>query len=201
VKISKIEPQKKNKKRSSIYIDGKFAFGLANEIIIKYDLTEGDDIDDTHIRDVLLEEEKQRIRQRAFRLLQYRDRSIHELTDRLMRIGFDQRLVDVVIQEFVNDNIIDDEKFARAFVSDYTSLNPRGNRFLIQELRKKGVAQDTILKVVNGRDEKILIKDYIERKLSHLNRNNPKEKHKIVRRLLMRGFSTDVIYEVLNEER
>lgn len=201
MKISKIEPQKRNKKRSSIYIDGEFAFGLSNELVLKYNLTTDDEISDTLIKDVLLEEEKQKIKQRAFRLLQYRDRSIQELANRLLRIGFDNRLVQSVIEDFKAEGTLDDEKFANAFVSDYTTLNPRGNRFIIQELQKKGVAKEIISKVVHERDENFLIKDYIERKLSHLNRNEPREKQKIVRRLLMRGFSSGAIYEVLNEER
>jgi regulatory protein len=201
VKISKIEPQKRNKKRSSIYIDGEFAFGLSNELVLKYNLNADDEISDTLIKDVLLEEEKQKIKQRAFRLLQYRDRSIQELANRLLSIGFDDRLVHSVIEDFEAGGTLDDEKFAYAFVSDYTVLNPRGNRFIIRELQKKGVAKEIISKVVNGRDEKILIRDYIEHKLSHLNRNNPREKQKIIRRLLTRGFSSDAIYEVLNEER
>lgn len=200
MKISKIEPQKRNKKRSSIYIDGKFAYGLSNEIVLKYDLNEGDDIDEAHIQDVLLEEEKQKIKQRAFKLLQYRVRSTQELTNRLLKIGFDEWLVHSVIEDLVAEKTLDDEKFAYAFVSDYTVLNPRGNRFIIRELQKKGIAKDIISKAVNKRDEKILIRDYIERKLSSFNRNKPKEKQKIVRRLLTRGFSSAVIYEVLNEE-
>ncbi|UCG91593.1 MAG: RecX family transcriptional regulator [candidate division WOR-3 bacterium] len=201
MKISKIEPQKRNKKRSSIYIDGEFAFGLSNELVLKYNLNADDEISDTLIKDVLLEEEKQKIKQRAFRLLQYRDRSIQELANRLLRIGFDNRLVQSVIEDFKAEGTLDDEKFANAFVSDYTTLNPRGNRFIIQELQKRGVAKEIISKVVHERDENFLIKDYIERKLSHLNRNEPREKQKIVRRLLMRGFSSGAIYEVLNEER
>lgn len=201
MKISKIEPQKRNKKRSSIYIDGEFAFGLSNELVLKYNLNADDEISDTLIKDVLLEGEKQKIKQRAFRLLQYRDRSIQELKNRLLRLGFDERLVHSVIEDFVAEGTLDDEKFAYAFVSDYTTLNPRGNRFIIRELQKRGVAKEIISKVVNERDEKGLVADFIERKLSRLSKYDLKERQKIVRRLLTRGFSSDTIYKVLNEER
>lgn len=200
MKISKIEPQKRNKRRSSIYIDGNFGFGLSNEVVLKHDLKEGDEISDVLIKDVLLEEEKQKIRQRAFKILHYRNRSTQELRSRLIRIGFDDQLVLDIIEEFTAEGTLDDEKFAHAFVGDYTKLNPRGNRFIIRELEKRGVSKKIISEIIDERDEIFLVRNFIEKKLSRLNKHNLKDKQKIIRRLLTRGFSPDVVYDVLREE-
>jgi regulatory protein len=199
VKISKIEQQKKNKNRSSIYIDEKFAFGLSNEVLVKFDLHEGDEIDHDTIQNVLLEREKQMIRARAFRLLRYRSRSIQELRNRLSRIGFDDELVAGVIEELIMDNTLDDEKFAQSYIADYTKLKPKGNIFVRRELTKMGVAKEIIERLINNRDEKCLVEGYVQRKLSDLNVEDPKDRAKAIRRLLMRGFTPGVVYDVIRE--
>lgn len=200
MKISKVEPQKKNKKRCSIYIDGDFRFGLTKELALKYDLKEGDEISETEIKDILLQEEKAKIRNRAFKILHYRQRSTRELRKRLIRIGFDATLVDSVIEDLRADNTLNDEQFAQAFISDYTTLRPKGNRFIIHELLKRGISRDVISELLAKRDERTLIKRFIEKKLSHLDKAKPKERQKIVRRLLHHGFTSDIIYEVINEK-
>jgi len=200
VKISKIEPQKKNKKRCSIYIDGEFKFGLTKELVLKYDLNEGDEITEEDIKNVLLEEEKHKIIQRAFKILHYRERSVRELRDRLMRIGFDNSLVDEVIAELIADKTLDDERFARAFVNDYTSLKPKGNRFILSELTRRGVAREIITNLLDTRDEGELIRNYIEKKASDLDMKNPKERQKLVRRSLTRGFTPDIVYDMIKKE-
>ena len=200
MKISKIEPQKKNKRRSTIFIDGKFAFGLSTEIVVKLGLGPGDEIDNNQIKNVLLEQEKHEIRGRALRFLHYRKRSVQELTDRLLRIGFDRSLVEGVIEEFVADKTLDDMDFAESFIADHTRLKPKGNIFLRRELGKMGISKETVDQLVRGRDERQLAREYMERKLAHLNRSDPKDRRALLRRLLARGFTPDVVYDAVNDD-
>jgi regulatory protein len=198
VKISKIEPQKRNKTRSTIYINGKFAFGLSNEILLKYDLNDGDEIDDDLIQNVLLAQERQRIRERAFRILRYRRRTVKELKARLLRLGFENNLVDDVLEELVQDKTLDDTIFAEAFAADYTKLKPKGNIFIRRELTKKGISEEIIENLIQGRDERFLVEEFIQKKLARFNLKDPKDKRRIIQRLLTRGFTPSVVYEVLN---
>lgn len=198
MKISKIEPQKRNKTRSTIYINGKFAFGLSNEILLKYDLNDGDEIDDDLIQNVLLAQERQRIRERAFRILRYRRRAVKELKARLLRLGFENNLVDDVLEELVQDKTLDDTIFAEAFAADYTKLKPKGNIFIRRELTKKGISEEIIENLIQGRDERFLVEEFIQKKLARFNLKDPKDKRRIIQRLLTRGFTPSVVYEVLN---
>ncbi len=201
MKISKIEPQKKNKNRFSIYIDDEYRFGLTADIVFKHDLKAGDEISEADIKDVLGEEEITKIKQRAFRILHHRERSSREMKERLLKIGFDENLVEKVIEDFVADKTLDDERFAQAFVSDYTNLRPKGNRYVVQELKKKGITQDVIDQVIDKRNEKKMVKDYIHKKLSTLNKNKPKERQKLVRRLLSQGFTPDLVFSILQQRQ
>ena len=199
MKISKIEPQKRNKTRSTIYINGKFAFGLSNEIILKYDLNVGDEIDDDLIQNVLLAQERQGIRDRAFRILRYRRRTVQELTTRLLRLGFEISLIKDVLEEFIHDKTLDDEAFAEAFVADYTKLKPKGNIFISRELAKRGISKEITENLIQGRDERCLVEEFIKKKLARFDHKDPTDKRKIIQRLLTRGFTPHVVYEVLNE--
>lgn len=200
MKISAIKPQKKNKNRCSIFIDGEYRFGLSKEIVIKYDIHEGDDIDETHISTVLLQEEREKVRTRAFKILQYRQRSVHELSTRLMDIGFERTLVDDVVEGFIEDDTLNDRRFAEAFVQDYTTLRPKGNRFIYHELIKRGIAKDIIETVLSGRDEKELIADFLHKKLRGYNLQNPKDRQRVARQLLNRGFSSQLVYDMIREQ-
>ena len=198
MKISKIEPQKKNKQRCSIFIDGEFRVGLTKEIVIRYNLHEGLEITDREFDEILHQAEKGKIANRAFKLLHYRERSADELRTRLIRIGFDSQLVDELVDELIADKTLDDERFANAFVNDYTNLKPKGNRFILNELNKKGIAEEIIARLLSTRDERKMIRQYVEKKASSLDIKNPKERQRLVRRLLTRGFTPSIVYEIIN---
>jgi regulatory protein len=200
VKISKIEPQKKNKQRSSIFIDGEFKFGLSNEVVMKLDLHVDQELTTDEIQTIVLVQEKERIRERAFRILRFHDRSSLELKDKLVRLGFDEPLVGEVIQDLTADKTVDDERFVQEFVSDYTKLNPKGNVFIAHQLRKKGIPPEVIDKVTETRDERTLAQEFMARKLKDLDTHDPKSKHKIFRRLVSRGFTPGIVYELLSSK-
>ncbi len=200
MKISKIEVQKKNKKRSSIFINGEFKFGLTTDIILKYDLKEGDEISEDDIKNLLLAEEKERLKQRAFRLLGYRSRSIAEMKQRLIRLGYEPEIVELVVQDLMEEGVLNDQRFVKEFTSDYTELKPRGNVYIMNELRRKKVDAGLIEEVLKNRNEKEIIKNLIQKKFSDLNISDPKQKAKIIRRLMSRGFTPQAIYEVIDEQ-
>ena len=53
--------------------------------------------------------------------------------------------------------------------------------------------------LIEKREEKLLVEDFVQRKLARFNLKDPKDKHKIIQRLLTRGFTPRVVYDVLNE--
>ncbi|MGB7055901.1 MAG: regulatory protein RecX [bacterium] len=171
---------------------------MSNEILLKFDLHEGDPIDEDIIQNVLLGQEKQRIRERALRILAYRKRSVEELKTRLMKIGFDKDLVREIIEEFVRDSVLNDDDFTEAFIADYTNLKPKGNIFISRELAKKGISKEAIQNALRMRDEDQIVKDFLQKKLSHFNLKNPKDRQKILRRLLSRGFTPRLVYGLLD---
>ena len=61
MKITSIEPQKRNKDRFSIYIDDKFYMGVNQDVVLKHFLTKGMEVDEEFLNDVIKTEEKKQL--------------------------------------------------------------------------------------------------------------------------------------------
>ena len=200
--ITKIEVQKKRPDRRSIFIDDSFAFGLAEETVLKNGLKVGQTLTD-HLIDTLLSgDEEKKAKEYAFNLLSYRDRSCRELRDRLKEKGYDKETIERVIRSLERSHLLDDEKFALAWGRDRLGKHPMGARLLSQELRQKGIDQGIIDRAIEHlygeTDEVQLATTAIERRKE---RYTDLERHKAYKRmsdyLLRRGFSWDVVRDVL----
>lgn len=124
---------------------------------------------------------------------------MRELRMRLLAIGYDQHLVDKVIEDFLADKTLDDEHFANVFTADHTQLKPRGNNYIERELTKKGVDREIIKQVVEQRREHPLILAFLKRRFPKLKRNDLKTLQKARRQLLYRGFTPSAVQDALNE--
>lgn len=80
----------------------------------------------------------------AYQLLSIRMRSRRELTDRLRRRGFPDSLIDEVLTKLENAGLVDDARFAEAWVRGRVALRPSGAVRLRRELWQKGVARDVV---------------------------------------------------------
>ncbi|UCE20129.1 MAG: RecX family transcriptional regulator [Gemmatimonadota bacterium] len=202
--ITKIEVQKRSPDRRSIFIDNAFAFGLAEEIVVKNKLRVGLDLTDDHIERLLLNEEEKKAREYVFNLLSYRDRSCREVRDRLQDKGYDADIIDRVVQALKRSHLLDDERFALEWGRNRLMKNPMGARLLSQELWKKGIPQGIIDRAIehlyDEMDEVRLATSAIENRRA---RYKELESHKAYKRLsdflARRGFSWDVVREVLQE--
>lgn len=62
MKVTNIEVQKKNKERVSIFIDGNYGFSLHTELVYKYHIKVGMDLEPSFINEIAkVEEQKKQI--------------------------------------------------------------------------------------------------------------------------------------------
>ncbi len=202
-RITKIESQKKNPKRRSIFLDGEFAFGLDEEVLYKYGLKIGEELDQKKIDQILESEVKKESKDAALKFLSYRMRSEKEVRDKLKKKEFANDLIDEVIKDLKRINLIDDSNFASTFVRDKISNKPQGKILLKQELWKKGIKDETIEKVLqeyfeDEEEELNLAKNLLEkRKKRYENLDKNMAKRRMMSFLLRRGFSYEIVKQVL----
>jgi regulatory protein len=89
----------------------------------------------------------------AAAFLAVRPRSTAETTRRLKHLGYPDGLVEQVINQLVELDYLDDEKFARAWVESRDRARPRGELALRRELAQKGVDRQLVDQVLAERQE------------------------------------------------
>ncbi len=162
-----------------------------------------------HLRGEAMAEEKlnpedrlMRAKSDALRLITFRIRSVSELSQRLRLKKYPEDVIADVIAGFSRQGLLDDEKFAKLY-SNSQAERKVGKRQIEMDLAKKGVARDVIQKTVSeltDYDEKAAALQLVEKRYSRM-KDLPAQKAKarLCGFLARRGFSQDVIFNVVNK--
>jgi regulatory protein len=199
MQITAIEPQQKNPQRVNIYLDGKFSFGLAG--ILAAWLKVGQDLGDEKIASLKAEDERENIYQKALHYLSFRPRSSAEVLRNLNKRGISETLAQDTVKRLQEAGLVDDEAFAQAWVENRNTFRPRSRAALEMELRRKGLAEETVRTVLDEQvDEEALALEAARnysRRLAGL--EWPGFRQKLAGFLARRGFSYATIAPVVSE--
>ncbi|MCM3667055.1 recombination regulator RecX [Mesobacillus subterraneus] len=205
--ISKITVQKHNKDRYSIFTDSgrgeEYAFSVDEDVLIKYQLKKGMELDDFAVTEVLFQDDIRKAYNTAINYLAHRMRSEYEVRDYLKK----KEVADPVIKEAVHKlyelKFLNDEEFANAFVRTQLNTTDKGAEVIKMELKEKRISPEIISKVV----EEVSFDDQLEKaiKLSEkYAQKNKKDssrilKQKIEQMLQRKGYSFAIIRAALDE--
>ena len=145
----------------------------------------------------------EKAREYAFLLLKFRLRSEKELAQRLKQKGFSEELCQATVDFLKDKQFINDRLFAKGWVA--SRLNkPFGLRRIKQELVQKGLGKEVIeeafVQAKEDYDENKIVKDLAEKRFSKLKDIEPiKAKQRVYAYLIRRGFSPDLVGEVVNK--
>lgn len=109
----------------------------------------GQTLSEEKIRSLQEEETREVAYQRGLHYLSFRPRSEAEVRRKLLEKGFDQPLVEQIIQRLKAEGWLGDSEFARLWTENRTTFRPRSRRLLRYELRQKGVSEDHIEEALN----------------------------------------------------
>ncbi len=187
--------------RFIVSFSGGIVLTLSKEVVIDFGLRRDDEIAEEKFAEIKDAQLFHDVYIAAGRLLNYRMRTFAELSQRLQRKGFPQTIVERVIAKLSDLGLIDDAKFAEAFVATKTASKPVGRRELERGLREKGVGKETVEKAVSQvRDEQTQMRLALaaaESKLKSLKRFEPRRRpEKLAAFLARRGFDWDIIRKV-----
>jgi regulatory protein len=204
--VTKIERQKRHPDRVNIHLDGVFAFGLDEEVLLRHGLRKGDAIDERTHRELLGAEAYSRARAAALRYLSYRLRSEREIRTKLAAGEVPPGVIDRVVEALAALGLVDDRRFASAFVHDARLRKPTGERLLRQQLAVKGVPRtviDAVLAENTSREEdhsaaleaaRALLRRY---RASRKHTDDAAQRRRVAQFLVRRGFEWSVITPVL----
>jgi regulatory protein len=200
--VTKIESQKRNPKRRSIFIDGKFAFGLDEEVLYKLGVKKGDSLTEQQIQRITKEERKKEAKDVALKILSFRRRTEKQVKDKLQKKGFDEKTIKATIDKLKEFDLINDIEFATAWVKDRLAFKPRGKKLLKQELWKKGIKKEIIEQVTEElcqNEDKSALELLEKIKKRYKDLEEKAAKRRMFNFLLRRGFSYEVARQVLTQ--
>lgn len=200
MRIGSIEKQRKGNKFKVLFDEGTELL-LSKEVIIDFGLRRNDDISAEIFSELRNSQSYRDAYLAAARLLNYRLRTRSELDGRLMQKGFERDTVDKVIRKLSDIGLIDDSRFADAFVASKIASKPVGKRELARGLREKGVGRETAAAAVSlvsdDETQLRLALDAASTRMRSLARFEPvKQREKLSAFLARRGFDWDVIKKV-----
>jgi regulatory protein len=151
-----------------------------------------------------LQEEIEKAKQAAFRLLSYRIRSCQELADKLKEKGFSKEVVKTVVKDLKRIDYLNDSDFSKEFVESRLIHNPKGKKLLRYELIQKGVESKIIDKVIEEKippEKEENIAKVLARKVWNRKKGLEENKRKMqtYNYLARRGFPISLIVETIKK--
>jgi len=131
----------------------------------------------------------------------YQERSQQEVRSKLYDWGLWPNEVEEVISDLIETNFLNEERFAKAYVSGKFNIKHWGKIKIKQGLKLKKITDKMIaiaLNTIDYDDYLLTILNTAEKKLPTIKENDPyKKKYKLVTYLMGKGFENDLIVEVL----
>lgn len=196
-RVTALKYQKRRRDRVSVYLDGRFAFGVPE--IVAARLKVGQSLSDIEIEALREHGSVEEAYNRALDYLSYRPRSQAEIMTFLQRHDVSDVQAEEAVERLKAAGLVDDQVFAQFWVENREQFRPRGPRALRYELQRKGIGQEAIAQALEGMDPVAGAYQAAAKKarqLSHL--DEPQFFRKLVDYLARRGFDYDVAKEVAN---
>jgi len=140
IQITKIEPQKKNKNRFSLFVDDQFICGVSQGLLLSHDLYPGKKISETELKKLKEAERSHQIYDQALGYLSRRAHSQKELQQKLQNKGFANEEIAPVIKKLIQKKYLDDTNFTRLFIDEEIRLKHTGPLILKSKLIKRGIS-------------------------------------------------------------
>lgn len=200
--VTKVERQKKKKNRLNIYLDGKYAFSISDDIYVKFRVHKGKQLSEEAIATIIHEDHLHRAYVAAIQYLRYRMRTEAEIRRHLRKKEMKEAVIDRIVSRLYEEKLLDDLEFAESFVRDRMNRSTKGPLLIEKELKEKGVSESdikTALEQFTHEKQVEQAKKWLEKEMKKkLNTSYKRKKEQLSAKLLQRGFSKEAAKEALN---
>ncbi|MEN8956909.1 MAG: regulatory protein RecX [Flavobacteriales bacterium] len=131
----------------------------------------------------------------------YQERSHMEVVDKLYKLGLYKNEVDQVVLELLQQNFLNEERFAKAFASGKFRIKKWGRVKIKSHLKQKRISDFCIKKGLAEIDEDEYVETltyWIDRKKEDVKEKDEFKKNgKIAAFLIQKGFESGLVWEAL----
>ncbi len=132
----------------------------------------------------------------------YQERSQQEVRDKLYDMGLHKEAVENIITELIDNNFLNEERFATTFARGKFRIKHWGRIKIKQHLKLKKVGDYCIKKalaLIDPNDYEKTIIQLIEKKNRELKEKDAYiKKQKVIRYVVSRGFETDIVLSLID---
>ena len=187
--------------RRLVFTDGSPSRVTSAAAVRELGIEEEVEISPETLEEALAAIEPSLAKERALRLLGYREHSRAELQRKLRDSGYPDGVSSAIVARFVEVELVDDARFASAWVRSRRA-SCYGSRRIRQELERKGIAAEIVDAAIaeeapDGDDESARAQAALGSRTA-IDRAG---RDKLVRRLVSRGFSLGVSIAAVNATR
>ena len=197
--ITKISPAVKTPGRYNIFVNEEFSFSLDEIQLVNSRIKKGDELSSDQYLDLKNDSDFGKNYVAALDLISRRVRSEKEIRDYGFRKKWNKNSAEKVIERLRDRGYLDDEKFAKMFVSDRANLRNFSRKKMEIELMKKGINKEIREKVLAANenfDEQKSLEQLIAKKWNHYTTDQ-----KLIEYLARQGFGFDDIKKAIAEFR
>lgn len=199
VVLTSVETQKSDPERVNIYLNGKFFTGLSVDRFYQLNLSKGQILSAQQITQLESAIQTDKIWYFLLASLNKTIQTEARIRQKLQKKGFEKEPIEVCINSAREKEFLNDQRYAEIFTSDCRLLKKWGTLRIKNELRKRGISNDIIGKVVEDLsvNEKEIseLKVLVKRKYAPV--SDLKNQQKAIRFLQYRGYGWDVIKKVI----
>ena len=203
--ITRLESQVHNDDRVSVYLDGEFAFGIHEDLVVKHSLQVGATLTPEGVRELERDEQYVDAKQAALDYLAYKPRTEEEVRRKLGQEDVPSPVIEDVIARLYELEYLDDEAYAHDYAHNRFSSKKYGPVRIRRELTERGVDRRLADAAV---DELFAEVDVTAAAWTHAEKRWPRlageddprrRRQKMYRYLRRRGFTSNTIRPILDE--
>lgn len=140
-KITMIQAQKRAG-RYNIFINKKYSFSISENVMIKYQIFKGMEID-AQLQETLISADKtSRLYNKAINFLSHQLRTEYEMTNKLLEYSDNKVKIDQVMEKLISQHLIDDQKYADSFVRTEVHKKDKGPQWINYKLKQKYISEE-----------------------------------------------------------
>ena len=199
MKITSIKQQVKRVGRYSIFVDGEYSFSLSETALLDSKLSSGTELSREQVDEYKQLSNDDKLYNKTLRYIALRPRTKWEIEVYLNKNDASPPLSALILNKLSNIDLIDDLKYAKAFVNDRRLLRPSSRRKIINDLRKKHVPSQIIEEAAGNEseDEQSALAHIIDRKRQQ---SKYQDDLKLMQYLARQGFSYGDIKDALKND-
>lgn len=200
IKIIEIKQCARNKERVNLYTEDGFLMAVYIDTVLANHIKKDAVFSEEKLEEIRKQDAQRYAVQAAMEYVSYKPRTEKEVRVKLASKEIAEDAIDLAIEKLKEYGYINDAEYAAAYVAEL--LPKYGKRVILQKLAQKGVLRETALEATQtaAAPEEQLTKMAETLRRRYRDDEPYKQKQKIIRSLMAKGFEYDDIKNALSKE-